>query len=115
MRKYSIETLVITAIARRYGPDEDQPEGARFVMLVSRMRNFQPLTALTESSAAAIGHSKQRRGWQRTVSNWIRPCAPRAPILPRGDLPATWRTARRVTALRLGAGRRSHCVDAASA
>ena len=39
---------------------------------------------LTESSAAAIGHSKQRRGWQRTVSRWISPCAPRAPILPRG-------------------------------
>src|SRR5215216_7023675 len=70
--------------------------GTRFVIVVSRMRESQPLT---ESSAAAIGHSKQRRGWQSTVSRWIRPCDPRAPILPRGDLPATCCTARRVTAL----------------
>ena len=49
------------------------------MIVVSRMRETQPLT---ESSAAAIGHSKQRRGWQSTVSRWIRPCAPRAPILP---------------------------------
>ena len=67
-----------------------------------------------ELGRAAIGHSKQRRGWQSTVSRWIRPCAPRAPILPRGDGPATCCTARRVTALGLGAGRRSQCLDAAS-
>src|SRR5829696_4442691 len=83
-----------------------------FVIVESRVGGTQPLT---ESSAAAIGHSKQRRGWQRTVSRWIRPCAPRAPILPKGDLSATWRSARRVTAFGLGAGRRSHWLDAASA
>jgi hypothetical protein len=57
-----METLVTTMIVCWLYPIASPPVGARAVILVSRIGNFQPLTALTASSAAAIGHSKQRRG-----------------------------------------------------
>jgi hypothetical protein len=62
MRKYSMETLVTTMIVCWFYPAMGPPVGTRAVILVSRTRESQRLTALTESSAAAIGHSKQRRG-----------------------------------------------------